>query len=52
MAPSSEDLQREVAALIKQSLDMRLQAQELLKTADELRKKAERLKGAIQKSQS
>jgi hypothetical protein len=41
--PTSDKLQREVATLIKQSADLKAQAHELFKTADNLRHKAEGL---------
>ncbi len=41
--PTSDKLQREVATLIKQSADLKVQAHELFKTANHLRRKADGL---------
>ena len=50
MKRTSEDLQRDVAILIKQSDDLKVFARELPNTADKLRAQAEELQAVIGKS--
>ena len=52
MTRTSEDLQRDAAALIKESADVKACARELAHTADELRDKVAKLHIAIGKTQS
>ena len=52
MTQTSDELQQQVVALIKQSADLKMYAQDLLRQADELRHKAEGLKDAIEKSKA
>jgi predicted ATP-grasp superfamily ATP-dependent carboligase len=52
LTQTSDDLRRKVVTLLQHSADLKIEADKLSKTADELRQKVGRQKDAIEKPQS